>query len=642
MAEFDWDPRTPPEVDPEVGALQNQINYKFDFEVVVQAVFALVEKRTNFRGCRLSVLGPDLKKRALLDSPTLPKKAVRACPALSYPLPLTNDDLRYTFDIFAFESPQLRSSESPLLRECLRLLYQAVNKEHVERDYLTGFYNRHGFLPRLARALAEAERTDRPLAVLMLDLDHFKKVNDSYGHPVGDLVLAAVARAMEDGLAGAGVAGRYGGEEFIVVLPGMDANGGAAVAEQIRQKTEKLKVAVMEGGAAVVRPTTSLGVAAFPAHGRDAETLVHFADLALYEAKKGGRNRVAIYPLNAPEVQLQRLGESVRKGPPAPPADLEEKCEVISLRERRLIPERPRAVAVAGTRLYTLDGQTHRIHVYDGKAKGFVLEFGGRGEALAELEGPVDLAVTPRGVVVVVDAPSQAVKCYDVEGKFTGFLGGRGDDGAPVPGVIKGSFNWPVAVTVDPQGRILVAESLNRRVQRFDADGKFDGLEIPLIADDEPRSYQPDARDVAAGADDAIYILDAGNNVIRKYDATGEFLAPVGGPGPGGDAGRFKNLTSLEVDRGGKLGARLRSVGAAFAADGGEVVVAAEAGDVNRLQFFDRDGQFGGVLDFAKLEPKLRRLVRPGRLTVSAGGKIYVVDQEGADVLVIDFPAAGG
>lgn len=642
MPEFDWDPRTPPQVAPEIDAIQKDINsLEFDFEEVVLAIFALLEKRTIFRGCCLSILRRDLKKYDLLASASMPKKG-RGAPILAFPLPLTNDDLRYTFDVYAFENPkaQLTGSESLVLRECLRLLYQAVNKGHLERDYLTGLFNRQGFTPRLKRALDAAAENNQPLAVLMLDLDKFKAVNDTYGHAAGDLVLSEFAHTIETSVEGRGIVGRWGGEEFIVALPGKDPEGAKGIAEIILKNTRALKIRVDEGGGKAIRPTTSIGIAAFPAHGNDAETLKSFADLALYEAKKGGRDRLEVYPLNAPDVQLQRLRENVSQGPTLAPAalsELESRCEIISLRERQLIPERPRAVAVAGARLYTLDGQTHRIHIYDGKAKQFVLEFGGRGEELEQLEGPVDLTVTPNGHVLIVDAPSQAVKVYNGDGKYVGFLGGRGDDGAPVPGVVKGSFNWPVAAALDPQGRVLVAESLNRRVQRFAADGRFDGLEIPLIAAEGNHDYQPDARDVAADRDGNIYILDAGNNVIRKYDPQGTPLATLGGPGTAGEPGRLKNLASLEIDRAGKLAARLAALGAPVPPGGRDVVVAAETGDVNRLQFFDAGGVFLGTVDFLRLEPKLRRLVRPGRLALSSGGSIYVIDQENADVLVIRF-----
>jgi len=641
MSEFEWDPRTPPETDPEIARLQNQINYQFEFEEVVGAVFALLEKRTNYRGCRLAVVGPDLKKRALFDSPSMPKDAARrGYPILAYPLPLTNDELRYTLDVYAFKNLQMKSSEAPLVRECLRLLYQTVNKEYHERDPLTGVYNRQGLKRLFDRKLADAKRDGSPLAVLMLDLDHFKQVNDTYGHPAGDLVLMEFARVLEDAVLGRGLVGRYGGEEFLVVLPGADAEKGRARAEDIRAKTEKLKIAVDEVGGKSVRATCSIGLALFPGHGDDAATLVSLADLALYEAKQGGRNRVAMYPLDAPEVRLKKLSDDVNKGVTAARPELEQRCRVMSLRDAGLVGGLPLAVAVCGSRMFTLDGQTNRVSVYDGKTKQTVAQFGGRGEAIAELEGPVDIIATAAGRVFVVDSPSHAVKIYD-GGAFVGFIGGRDAAGVPVPGVLKGSFNWPIAVAADGKGRILVAEHINRRIQRFDADGRFDAVEIPLHAADESPAFQPDPRDVAADAEGNIYVVDSANNVINKFDPRGVFAAAVGGPGPGGDVGRFKGLTAVEVESGGKLAARLAGVGVPVSKDTPGIVVAAEAGDVNRLQFFDVAGVYLGSIDFEKLEPKLGKLVRPGRLAISAGGRVYLVDQENADVLVVTLGGEG-
>ena len=108
MAEFHFDPRTRRETDPEIPEIQKMINYDFDFDGVVNAVFSLLEKKTTFRGCRLSVVGRDLKKRPLLDSAAMPRKGKSSrSPLLSYPLPLTNDEVRYTLDVYAFDAEKL-------------------------------------------------------------------------------------------------------------------------------------------------------------------------------------------------------------------------------------------------------------------------------------------------------------------------------------------------------------------------------------------------------------------------------------------------------------------------------------------------------------------------------------------------------
>jgi hypothetical protein len=363
--------------------------------------------------------------------------------------------------------------------------------------------------------------------------------------------------------------------------------------------------------------------------------------MPLSEAKKGGRNRVELYPLDAPDVRLKKLKETVDTGTIEPLRDLENKCQIISLRARKIASGLPLAVGLAGPRLFILDGQAKKVRVYDGKAREFVAELGGPGEAPDEFEAPADLAVSADGRAFVVDPPSQVVKIFDADGGFAGFIGGRDADGAPIFGYVKGTFNEPVAASLDGEGRLLVVERMNRRVQRFTPAGEFDGLEIPLDAAGASPTYEPDPRDVDADGTGNIYILDAGNSVVHKFDGSGTYVRSLGGPGPAGDAGRFKGVIALTVDRGGNLASRLREVGVAVPAGAPGVVVTAEAGDVNRLQFFDVDGTYLGMVDFARLTEKLKQAVRPGRLTVTGQGNIYLVDQDNGDVLQLAFAGDG-
>ncbi len=638
MTEIHFDPRMRRGVDTDVLSLQDRINREFEFEEVVRDIFSLLEKRTPLRGCCVSVLGRDLQKRPLVESATMPvKRKASRCPVLSYPLPLTNDEVRYTLDIYALDNPSLNAAESDMLGKCTDLLFQAINKDYHERDHLTGLYNRLGLSPRLERALERAKAENAPLAVLVFDLDHFKDVNDTYGHPVGDLVLFEFAGLLSDVFVGGPLVGRWGGEEFVAVVPGADVNEALAAAEEVRAKTEKLKITADKSAGKVVSLNCSAGVALFPDHGADGETLVGIADMALYDAKKGGRNRVELYPRDAPDVRLKKLKETVDTGELEPLRDLENKCKIISLRARKIASGLPLAVDLAGPRLFILDGQAKKVRVYDGKAKEFVTELGGPGEAPDQLEGPVDLAVSGDGRAFVVDSPSHVVKIFDAVGGFAGFIGGRDADGAPIFGYVKGAFNEPVAACLDGEGRLLVAERMNRRVQRFTPEGEFDGLEIPLDAAGASPTYEPDPRDVAADGTGNIYILDAGNSVVHKFDAAGTYVRSLGGPGPAGDAGRFKGVIALAVDREGNLASRLREVGVGVPAGAPGVVVTAEAGDVNRLQFFDVDGTYVGMVDFARLAEKLEQAVRPGRLTVTAQGNIYLVDQDNGDVLQLSF-----
>jgi len=175
----------------------------------------------------------------------------------------------------------------------------ATARDQALRDGLTGAYNRRFLDEVLPKELNQARRTGKPLAVLMLDIDHFKRFNDLYGHDVGDRVLGLFARTLQAGLRAGDFVARYGGEEFTVVLPGAGLDEGQALAERLRQTLEGLELPVSDFPAGA-RITASVGVSAFPTHGSDAESLLHAADRGLYLAKGTGRNRVVVAPLDTP------------------------------------------------------------------------------------------------------------------------------------------------------------------------------------------------------------------------------------------------------------------------------------------------------------------------------------------------------
>ena len=178
------------------------------------------------------------------------------------------------------------------LSDTHRTLTAAVTRiEHLAiRDVLTAVFNRRYLMDALEREHSRAERTGARLCVCMLDLDHFKAVNDTYGHQAGDIVLAHFARLAGFGLRAADVFGRYGGEEFLLVLPDTGAEGAVAAAERIRMRLEQSVCPVVPPGHAI---TVTVGVACLAA-GESAATLVDRADKALYVGKKAGRNRVVV------------------------------------------------------------------------------------------------------------------------------------------------------------------------------------------------------------------------------------------------------------------------------------------------------------------------------------------------------------
>ncbi len=158
-------------------------------------------------------------------------------------------------------------------------------------DTLTGLANRMAFDRRLAAEVAKARETGDTLSLMMCDLDHFKRVNDEFGHPVGDQVLRLVGQTLVQCVKGQDTAARYGGEEFVVILPCTNVMGAAAVAEFVRRSVASKKIVRKGTGEKLGTITLSLGVAAL-LPGETPDMLVERADRALYVAKEGGRNRV--------------------------------------------------------------------------------------------------------------------------------------------------------------------------------------------------------------------------------------------------------------------------------------------------------------------------------------------------------------
>jgi len=158
-------------------------------------------------------------------------------------------------------------------------------------DALTGLLNRRRFDELLHQEVAAAEGAEHPIALVMLDVDDFKRINDTHGHPVGDQVLAEIGRVTRSVSRHGDHAGRYGGEELAVVLPGAGLQEATRFAERLRRAVGELSVALPLGGSLAV--TASLGVAALPETAGDGPSLLEAADAALYAAKRGGKNRVA-------------------------------------------------------------------------------------------------------------------------------------------------------------------------------------------------------------------------------------------------------------------------------------------------------------------------------------------------------------
>ncbi|WP_207458453.1 diguanylate cyclase [Azospirillum sp. SYSU D00513] len=163
-------------------------------------------------------------------------------------------------------------------------------RDMASRDPLTGIHNRRAFMDLARQQVLRAQRLDKPVSVFVLDLDHFKSINDTHGHVAGDEALRMVAGCCQLLLRGYDLLGRMGGEEFVVLLPGAPAEVALRVAERVRQQLERTPVLGPEGP---FQLTASIGVACMQGPEDTLDRVIHRADQALYRAKNGGRNRVA-------------------------------------------------------------------------------------------------------------------------------------------------------------------------------------------------------------------------------------------------------------------------------------------------------------------------------------------------------------
>jgi diguanylate cyclase (GGDEF)-like protein len=161
-------------------------------------------------------------------------------------------------------------------------------------DTLTGCLNRRGFDLQLESDLQVATETNQPLSLVIVDIDHFKRVNDTYGHAAGDQALRALTTALREEINGRATVSRFGGEEFALILPQREIEEASALAERVRARVAYMNVPEVDDTI-----TASFGVAAFPLHGSSRDSLIESADSALYQAKNTGRNRVCTSQMSA-------------------------------------------------------------------------------------------------------------------------------------------------------------------------------------------------------------------------------------------------------------------------------------------------------------------------------------------------------
>lgn len=189
--------------------------------------------------------------------------------------------------------------------------YLDTCEEAAFTDHLTGLSNRRRFERQLSREISRTERYTRPFCLLLIDVDRFKQVNDTYGHTVGDEALRRLAQVLQAGTRGIDTAARVGGEEFAVILPETEMHSGRDVAERLRQAISEMEVP------GVGRITASIGIAEFPDSTPSGDDLYDAADTALYEAKNRGRNLVVIAAQNGQKatsyVENEKEGQAMNE-----------------------------------------------------------------------------------------------------------------------------------------------------------------------------------------------------------------------------------------------------------------------------------------------------------------------------------------
>lgn len=215
---------------------------------------------------------------------------------------LSGGEVGYMTEVFNDMVARLRQGRDDL--SAINSTLSERNQELAQlsvTDSLTGLYNRKHLMETLVNEVARARRHKRPFSVLLIDIDHFKEFNDTFGHLAGDDLLTTLASILKGSIRSVDYAARYGGEEFLVMLPETDIGGASESADRIRDR-----VAAESFGNGNEQITVSIGVAAFREHGNTPESIIASADAALYQAKRRGRNRVVRASAKREEKAKQR------------------------------------------------------------------------------------------------------------------------------------------------------------------------------------------------------------------------------------------------------------------------------------------------------------------------------------------------
>ena len=192
-----------------------------------------------------------------------------------------DDYVRKPFDIDELYARVRAAARLIAMEDQLRL--------QADRDELTGVWSRSAILNELRQSLTRTSREETPLSIALTDVDHFKQINDRYGHGTGDVALRGIAKLLGESVRPTDFVGRYGGEEFLIVLPGCISSEAFEIAERVRKHTAEREIATSVGS---LKLTVSIGVATAAAATQYIEQFINTADQALYRAKDAGRNCV--------------------------------------------------------------------------------------------------------------------------------------------------------------------------------------------------------------------------------------------------------------------------------------------------------------------------------------------------------------
>ena len=233
---------------------------------------------------------PDATQDPRFANHPLVVESPRVCFYAGAPLVTPQNYALGTLCVVDFVPRELNSKQLETLRILARqAMCQLELNLQAMRDPLTGLYNRRQLEEGLHREVLRARRIGAPVGVMAIDVDHFKRVNDTLGHEVGDIALRGIAEVLASCVREEDIACRAGGEEFVIILPGTGKTALRSRAEALRKTIEQARIPAGEG---TLKLTVSIGLASFPSYGDSGQAVLRAADVALYKAKAAGRNRV--------------------------------------------------------------------------------------------------------------------------------------------------------------------------------------------------------------------------------------------------------------------------------------------------------------------------------------------------------------